>query len=353
MLKLLDRFHKFSGLKINAEKSSILRIRPWKHSEAKFYTLKRLFWSPSSIKILGFKIFPDLQEIFKENYDDVLVKVDEIIMAWKNRNLTIIGKVTVTNHLINTLFIHKLTVLPTPPDSFFWDHKNKITSFLWDNKIPKIRYDKITQSYEKNGIKLIDLKTKERALKIAWLINKLKREEDISWLWNNLKIRDKRIWECNLSPKDISALFGKQSLNIGKDFLYAWAMYNYEDYYDDPQQILNSIIWGNSKIRRANKPICQKRLVNSNIVRIIDIFNIQENRFYTYKELKDNCGQGIDELFYLGILAAIPQEWKNCIKQYDWRDPLDIDSRVKILSNYKQISQRYILGRNREKLSRK
>ena len=56
MLKLLEEFYHFSGLRINPEKCSVLRIGPWRNSDAKYYTLKRLFWSPDSIRILGFHI---------------------------------------------------------------------------------------------------------------------------------------------------------------------------------------------------------------------------------------------------------------------------------------------------------
>ena len=167
MIHLLSKFYAFSGLKINAEKSAILCMGPWKNSDAKFYTLKRLYWSPNSITILGFKIYPDIGTIHKENFDVVLKKVDEIITRWKGRKLTLMGKVMVINHLINSLMIHKLIALPTPTDQFFKEYKAKIMDFMWEGRPAKIRYEKIIQNYEKHRLKLIDIKVKEKALKIA------------------------------------------------------------------------------------------------------------------------------------------------------------------------------------------
>ena len=82
MLHKLDQFYKFTGLFINPSKCTVLRLGPFKNSDAKFYTLKRLFWSPSSIRILGIQVHSDLQVIIKENYFDLLKKVEDIFALW-------------------------------------------------------------------------------------------------------------------------------------------------------------------------------------------------------------------------------------------------------------------------------
>ena len=58
LLKEIIRFGDYSGLRINAEKSVVLKLG---QSEAKYYTLKRLYWSLNAepICILGFQIHPD------------------------------------------------------------------------------------------------------------------------------------------------------------------------------------------------------------------------------------------------------------------------------------------------------
>ena len=119
VLQELENFKEFSGLVTNPEKCAILRIGPWRDSEAKFYTMKHLFWSPDSIRILGIKVYPSPTIMYHDNYIKTLEKMDNIINSWEHRNLTILGKITVVNSLINTIFLHIMLALPSPPECFF------------------------------------------------------------------------------------------------------------------------------------------------------------------------------------------------------------------------------------------
>ena len=157
----LSVFEKFSGLAINAEKCAVLKVGPFRHTEARYYTLKRLYWSPTSIKILGMNIHPDWEIMYQENFLELLDKVQDIIKAWSYRNQSLMGRIVIINHLINTLFIHKFLVLPTPKLEFFEIYKKMILEYLWDGKTPKIAYSKLVQNYSRLGLKLVDLRTKE------------------------------------------------------------------------------------------------------------------------------------------------------------------------------------------------
>ena len=56
------------------------------------------------------------------------------------------------------------------------------------------------------GLKLVDLKLKDTALKAPWPITgrwKDRDAEQLQWFFEHLPIQDERIWECNLKSKDI------------------------------------------------------------------------------------------------------------------------------------------------------
>ena len=131
MIQELEEFSTFSGLRVNTEKSAVLKLGPFRDTDAKFYTMKQLYWSPSHIRILGIQIFPDREVIHHENFVRVLDKVQNILEQWSSRNLSILGKIVIVNTLINTLFIHKLLCLPTPPHSFFKKYKSLVIDFIW------------------------------------------------------------------------------------------------------------------------------------------------------------------------------------------------------------------------------
>ena len=126
ILRELLAFQSFSGLRINMEKCAILKIGPFWKSDAKFYTMKQ---SEGPVKILGYWIHPDKQTMYEYNFEKTLEKVNTIMKSWKDRNVTIFGKVTIVNTLINSLSAHKLMALPTPPKSFFVKYKTKIIEF--------------------------------------------------------------------------------------------------------------------------------------------------------------------------------------------------------------------------------
>ena len=80
--------------------------------------LKRLYWSPNSIKILGIDISATVGKLLHDNYDEMLSKVEKILASWSHRKLTIMGKIVVINSLVNTLFVHRLLALPSPGQNF-------------------------------------------------------------------------------------------------------------------------------------------------------------------------------------------------------------------------------------------
>ena len=168
VLEELKNFYLYSGLEINPEKCAVLRVGPHKDTNPQYYTLKKLYWSPGSIKILGIHLHTNISEIWNENYFATLDRVKSILESWGHRNLTIIGKITVINHLVNLLFTHKFLALPSPPPSFFKKYRHMITQFLWNNSPAKIAYGKLVQDYTKLGLKLLDLETQDTALKAAW-----------------------------------------------------------------------------------------------------------------------------------------------------------------------------------------
>ena len=72
-------------------------------------------------------------------------------------------------------------------------------------------------------------------------------------------------------------------------------------------------LWNNRFIKIGGKTVFfNKAWVSKGILRIKDILNAHDN-FLSFKEIKDTfdaCGTFLD---YVGLLAAIPKDWKNAI----------------------------------------
>ena len=340
MLKELEKFSKFSGLIINPEKTAVLKLGPFKDTDAKFYTKKKLFWSPKAIKILGFHIYPDSIITYEENSIRLFDKMDDILQNWSKRPSTPIGRITVVNSLINSLFVHKLLALPTPTQDFFQKYRKRITDFIWQNKTPKIAYSKLVQDYHSLGLKLVDLEIKERALKASWPI-KWKNHKDLQWFYHFLQITDERIWECNLSPTHAKKLLkiNEFNMNVAGYILVAWTEFHFKPVLETEEEILNTPLGGNLLILRQNLPIFDLRLVNSNIHRLIDIVDVSNKKLYNFQQVQENFGNRFDYLFYLGLIAAIPNLWKNIIRNAEFAVPLDQTPLIDLLKDKGQSSK--------------
>ena len=261
----------------------------------------------------------------KLNYDKTLDKIDDILASWAHRNLTPIGKVTVLNSLISSLLVHKLSALPLPTKQFFDRYKKRITEFLWNSKPAKIVYSKLIQNYDRLGLKLVDLEIKDVALKNAWPCRWNERNDQ--WIYNSLPMEDNRIWECNISMEDIDRFYQKK-LSTVNSIWKARAKVNYAAFYENAEEILDAMIIGNSQIRRKGKPIFDKILVTSNVEKILNVYNIESNKYCYWFEIQENYGVSFDQLYYWGIIAAFPNVWKVIIKNYDFKVPLDRLNRV-------------------------
>ena len=58
-----------------------------------------------------------------------------------------------------------LSVLPTPDENFFKEFSNILKDFLWDTGNTKIKMETLYKDLNEGGIKLLDLKTFDTALK--------------------------------------------------------------------------------------------------------------------------------------------------------------------------------------------
>ena len=321
VIKELDNYSKATGLTINYNKTVATIIGPLRETDAKYYTLKPLFWSDGPIRILGIMIHPDWNVMHRENYEILLNKVQSIIAKWEHRSMTILGKITIINSLIASLFVHKFMSIPSPKMTFFNDFKKLITQFLWDKKPARIRYSKLVQKYDNFGLKLVDLQAKDYAMKAAWAYRwkdlNIERAEN-QWIVANIPIKDNRIWNCNLTENDVKRLM-PGDLDMTSQVLKAWGKMTFEPDMT-PSQYVHTPIWANSMIRRANTPIISQSLQQSNIITLDDIYERNTSTFLTLDQIYNKYGEVIEVLTYNSIKAAIPKMWKPIINGFTDHD---------------------------------
>ena len=185
----------------------------------------------------------------------------------------------------------------------------------------------------------MDLEIKDKALKASWLVRwdsntDWKHAEEMKWFYTHLPIRDPRIWECNLNYKDVETKPDLQ-LSTSISILQAWCEFNYEENLEDPEDMLMSNLWGNSLICRKNKPLFDESLLNSYLDKVLQMYNFSKKRFHTYEELVAETGVNLEVLYYLGIIAVVPNRWKHEIKNYQFCNEIDRETKLNVLKQIK------------------
>ena len=133
--KLLHRFEKISGLRLNTEKSEAMWLGPLKHCEEKPFGIK---W-PKSVKILGihFSHNKPLQETL--NFGSIIPSIKQIINIWKQRHLTLFGKITIIKSLLLSKLTYKANLLQMPV-GLIKEVSKIVYEFLWNgpDKVKRI-----------------------------------------------------------------------------------------------------------------------------------------------------------------------------------------------------------------------
>ena len=308
-LQIMIDFYRFSGLNINFEKTTAFKLGPIRDVEAKYYTIRKLNWTLDPVKILGIWLHPNKQVLIHKNFEEKLHKIRDILALWSRRKLSVMGRITIINTLVISQFNYQLAALPTPPQHFFKKFRDLILDFLWDKKPHKIRYDKIIQDYSDHGLKLVDIKAREIALKAKWPIYFADRHEP--FLYWSAPVKDHRIWQANIEKKHIKIL-SNQSNRCNTVFTDIWSAWS-EIHFEIPQnrqEISSQLLWGNSLILRAGLPFFQNEIVNAHVDRIEDLYH-KDGSFLAYSELPEYQKGKISIMLFNALKSALPPVWRS------------------------------------------
>ena len=306
LFEVLNCFSQFVGLTINYNKTQILRIGSLKNSDIMFITQGTVSWS-RRIKVLGIYFSCDKVVNNEWNYEKCFNKIKNIIDSWKYCGLTVMGKVLVINTLVASQLVYLFSHTYTPPEGFFRKLHLLTMKYLWEGKPAKIAYKSLVQNYKNGGLKLVDFQAKNSALKAKWIQKMITKSG--AWLahaMNIIPIGIPQMIENKVQSKDI---IGMRSPSIWYDVWIAWAQ-GIKITEPEDNQVIYEKLWFNSKIRNATGPLHIKHYEKQGIIRIKDIYRLEEKRFKTWQEFRNEFKVRNNFLEYGQLIAAIPDEWK-------------------------------------------
>ena len=305
ILGKFTEFERSTGFKLSYEKTTLYRTGSLKDSNAKLYTEKNLNWSGEKINVLGIEVMNDQQTCVKVNYEKVLEKMEVVLSAWDNRNISLCGKIIVINTLIASLFVYKMQVLPKIPEDMIVRAEKMMEKYIWNGHKPKIPLAALQNSPENGGLKLVNLRSKDAALKSLWIKMLMNHQysEELVYRILNVESVGNMLWCCNLKSQDVPHVITTDN-SFWKDVLSAWCMYHYteEDRGDE-------VIWLNSKIRIKGKPVLWPKVADK-LTFISDI--LKTDGYIDSLQAQSRFGLGMME--FNALKSAIPNTLKKSVQ---------------------------------------
>ncbi len=121
------------------------------------------------IETLGITITDNSEQNYKHNFQNRITNLKTTLNIWKQRKLSLKGKITVINSLAHAPLIYASSVVDTPPKAINEINNKIIQHFLWDDSTSKISQHTLIQNIENGSLKLCHFETKVKALRLSWL----------------------------------------------------------------------------------------------------------------------------------------------------------------------------------------
>ena len=152
-METLREFEIISGLKVNTEKTYVVKIGDERDNRINLCTDLELIWT-NKFTSLGITYdVQNMENITEQNINLKEKEIKKLINTWKGRNVTPLGKVILVKSLLISKITHILLSLPTPKDQTFKDWDNIFGNFIWGGKPPKLRKEILETSYKMGGSK--------------------------------------------------------------------------------------------------------------------------------------------------------------------------------------------------------
>jgi hypothetical protein len=174
-----SKFSEYSGIKLNLPKTEILVIGK-KGNEKENFTITSnqetiTITDQVSVKICGITFSNNDNLAYKENIENKILKLEKQLTLWRQRNLTLKGKILIvkTFGLSQLIYSMQSTRINEPELKRIEDI---IYKFIWNlnpsgnNTNGKIKRDVLQQDYIDGGLKAPNIRHINTALKIRYLL---------------------------------------------------------------------------------------------------------------------------------------------------------------------------------------
>ena len=309
-ISTFKNFEKFSGLKLNLNKTEIIPIGNLKNKQPLLppdLTSIRIVNGP--FKALGIWYSYNKNEMLDLNLESRIKNMTIIINIWKSRCLSLKGKITI----IKTLILPQINFLFSMihiPELVLKRLDNLLFDYLWNSKPAKIKRSTIIAPISEGGMGMIDVFNIHHASKISW-IKRLYNPDSAKWKSIMLQSMNTTLYLLN---KQYKYKIDNKISDFYHQVLIAWKeLFLHKAC--DLNEVINEYIIYNESIKIANKVIDEK-FINNDIMFNLKIMDILDDNLNFKPLIKLNADMNtvVTQMKYNSIRSAIPAHWKKIIK---------------------------------------
>ena len=321
LIQLMYKYERISGLHLNVDKTKAMWLGSLKHSDKKPLGLN---WTKEPIKTLGVYIGYENNLIETLNFQDRLKKLKAQLNIWRQRSMSIYGRILIVKTLAISKFVYLASVIHIPE----WVIKNvekEIYNFIWKGKQDKVKRKVLINKVEKGGLGMVDFRSTIHTAKVMWVKRFLAAGQSQWKDYFELVLEPfggRLLFSCNYDFKYLNAKLPK----FYEDILLAWSQLKSKTTENITSSPGIEVIWNNKHVKHINKSLFSKKFLQAGILYVEDLFD--ENgvlkSFQTWVDIGELTWN--DYFFWVRLQSSIPKTWKQNILDDNQtvEDPLEI-----------------------------
>ena len=180
-------------------------------------------------------------------------------------------------------------------------------NFLWDGKGDKIKRSIMISDYENGGLRVLDLNSLNKALKLSWVRKYLNDNNSRKWkLLFDFQLEDYggvEFFRGNLDRKDVSKYINVPDPFIAEIF-QIWTELSFEDTVKSMEHLLSFNLWHNSLVKVGKKRIYYKSWSAKGTKNVRYLMR-DESKFLSFTEFKERFDIKTNFLTFYGVISSI------------------------------------------------
>ena len=243
--------------------------------------------------------------------------MNNLLLLWIKRNLTILGKTLIIKSLIVPIFTYVASTCVVPA-KYRKEIDSKCFKFIWNNKPDKVNRNTEVGKLANRGLKMIDIQSYFMSLKASW-VSRLVSNQLVNWKvipCNYFAKLGKKwlVFSQNLDNIIVNK-YAKQIPEFYGEVLRSWnkigggqtrTPLNFAD-------VSKQIIWGNKLIKFDHKTLLFNNWINSDLIYVNDI--LDENGEISHNFILNRLNNKTNWITEFTIMKkTIPKEWVDIIK---------------------------------------